>query len=221
VQESPVTPPRCQPVMAAALLLAFLLSLLPAPAAAQILVDHDRDDSFCPCDPARPETMELRQCSLCGEAEKQPPDALLFFLKDINPRKPNRWLALPRAHAPGIHHVSHLTPAAQRAFWKAAIERARSMWGEEWGLAVNGDKVRTQCHAHVHIGRLLEGVEDPAYLLDRGFASNRGQPVLVVATPEDIPAPRDGEAFWIHPAGKELHVHIEHRTTASEFVLMR
>ena len=50
----------------------------------------------CACDPQKPETMEARQCSLCREAERQPANPTIFFLKDINPRKPNRWLALPK-----------------------------------------------------------------------------------------------------------------------------
>ena len=44
----------------------------------------------CYCDVAKPETMEARQCSLCKEAEKQPPDVKFFFLKDANPMKANR-----------------------------------------------------------------------------------------------------------------------------------
>jgi hypothetical protein len=43
------------------------------------------------------ESMAKRECGLCREAEKQPQDTPVFFLKDINPNKPNRWLALPRA----------------------------------------------------------------------------------------------------------------------------
>ena len=42
----------------------------------------------CACDPEKPETMEMRQCSLCREAEKHSADERIFFLKDINPRKP-------------------------------------------------------------------------------------------------------------------------------------
>jgi len=45
--------------------------------------------------------MAARDCGFVGrESENQPADASLFFLKDINPRKPNRWLclaALPHA----------------------------------------------------------------------------------------------------------------------------
>jgi hypothetical protein len=73
------------------------------------------------------------------------------------------------------------------------------MFGERWGLALNGDEVRSQCHAHVHIGRLLEDVES-------------GQP-LVVAGPADIPVPKDGGGMWIHAAGGMLHVHLGEQGT--------
>ena len=59
--------------------------------------------------------MKRRQCSLCREAEKQPADQSIFFLKDINPRKPNRWLALPRAHFGGLHHLHDMPRGADRA----------------------------------------------------------------------------------------------------------
>src|SRR5690348_6447177 len=50
------------------------------------------DISHCACDISNPETMAARECGLCKEAEKQPADGAVFFLKDSNPRKPNRWL---------------------------------------------------------------------------------------------------------------------------------
>jgi hypothetical protein len=84
----------------------------------------------CPCDPAKPETMKERQCSLCVEAEKQPDDDGVFFLKDINPRKPNRWLALPRTHTHGLHPLSSLSAEQRTRLWSAAIERAKQMWGK-------------------------------------------------------------------------------------------
>jgi hypothetical protein len=148
----------------------------------------------CACDPARPETAAMRQCSLCLEAEKHPAGTPFFFLKDANPIKRNRWLLLIRSHASdGRLPLLKLSARERTALWTAAIERARSLWGDEWGLAINGDQVRTQCHAHIHIGRLLQGVE-------------YGKP-LVIAGPAQIPAPRDGTGFWIHPYGKRLHVH--------------
>jgi hypothetical protein len=81
--------------------------------------------------------MAAKNCGLCREAEKQPADTTVFFLKDINPLKPNRWLALPRAHT---HALKDVSPEARLALWNAAIEKARSMWGDQWGLAVNGDE---------------------------------------------------------------------------------
>ncbi len=177
---------------------ATLLLLL---AAASALADV----SNCSCDPARPETMTARQCGLCREAEKQPPGDGFFFLKDNNPRKPNRWLLLPRAHHDGLLPLANLTPAERARMWSMAIERARELWGDEWGVAYNGDKVRTQCHTHFHIGRLLKGVE-----------TNR---FIVVSGPERIPVPKDGTGLWIHPAGKKLHVHLGEQTT--ETVLFR
>lgn len=160
----------------------------------------------CACDPARPETMQAHPCSLCGEAEKQPANTTFFFLKDKSPYKPNRWLMLPRDHRyDGRLPLSKMTRRQRAAFWTAAIEKARSMWGDRWGLAVNGDEVRTQCHAHVHLGRLIEGVE-------------YGRP-LVVAGPAGIPAPADGSGMWIHPQGPKLHVHLGEQR--AETVLFR
>ena len=159
----------------------------------------------CPCDPSKPETMKARQCSLCVEAEKQPADIMVFFLKDANPRKANRMLALPRRHTSGVHPMADLTPVERAAVWTAAISKAKELWGPDWAVAYNGDKVRTQCHAHVHIGKLLPGVE--------------AGPFVEVATPAEIPPPIvDG--FWIHPtADGKLHVHTGEQIT--ETVLLR
>ncbi len=159
----------------------------------------------CACDPAKPETMQLRQCSLCREAEKQPADQPVFFLKDINPRKPNRWLALPHRHGSGLHHLHDLTKPERNALWKAAIDRSKQLWGDDWGVAYNGEKVRTQCHTHVHIGKLLKGIETKNF--------------LVIRRVEEIPAP-PGEGLWIHgiPGGK-MHVHLGEQTT--ETALLR
>ncbi len=154
----------------------------------------------CACDASRAEAMAARHCSLCREAEKQPAGTPFFFLKDNSPLKPDQWLILPRSHASdGRTPLSKLSPQERTAFWTAAIARARAMWGERWGLALNGDEDRSQCHMHVHIGRLLEGVE-------------RGQP-LVVDGPSDIPVPKDGSGLWIHAAGDKLHVHLGEQAT--------
>jgi diadenosine tetraphosphate (Ap4A) HIT family hydrolase len=158
----------------------------------------------CVCDPKQPDTMSARQCSLCREAEKQPEDQSVFFLKDINPRKPNRWLALPRTHDGGLHHLHDMSLSGRTALWTAAIDKAKSMWGENWGVAYNGEKVRTQCHTHIHIGRLMPHIENDKF--------------IVISDPSQIPAP-PGEGLWIHPAGRKMHVHLGEQTT--ETTLMR
>lgn len=164
--------------------------------------------------------MQARQCSLCREAETRAPELLYFFLKDNNPRKPNRWLLLPRAHSEGMHHLQ--MDAGQSAiFWKAAVEKASELWDSHWGLAVNGERSRTQCHAHVHIGKLLEGVEEEAYLYKLGAAPVPGKAALLVPDISRLRIPSSGEGFWIHAADRELHLHIEDSSAASEFVLMR
>jgi diadenosine tetraphosphate (Ap4A) HIT family hydrolase len=147
--------------------------------------------------------MSVRQCSLCKEAEKQP-HAAVFFLKDINPRKPNRWLALPRAHREGMHHLHEMSQEERAELWTAAIVKAKELWGDEWGIAYNGSKVRTQCHAHVHIGKLLKGIETGNF--------------IVVRRASEIPAPH-GEGMWVHPVGNKLHVHLGEQTT--ETALLR
>lgn len=158
----------------------------------------------CDCDAGNPETLKVRNCSLCGEAEKAGPGEV-FLLKDISPRKPNRWLALPRKHGAGLHPMHEMSAAERTSLWKAAITKAKELWGDEWGVAYNGPKVRTQCHAHIHIGKLLRGVE-------------RDVNVITVAAIEQIPAPKD-EGVWVHPIGKRYHVHLREQTT--ETALLR
>jgi diadenosine tetraphosphate (Ap4A) HIT family hydrolase len=156
----------------------------------------------CTCDVSRPETLEAHQCGLCREAEKQPPDVKVFFLKDANPSKPNRWLALPRSHQRSIELMSD----EQRAdLLAAAVQKAKELFGDEWAIAYNAPSVQTQCHIHLHIGKLIPGVET-------------GQ--FITATKiEDIPAPAKGEGFWIHPQGNLFHVHTGEQVT--ETVLER
>jgi len=150
---------------------------------------------LCECDHDRPETLEARNCSLCREAHQQPADVEIFYLKDNNPRKPNRWLVLPRIHGRGPHTLAEAPHALRTRLWTAAITKAQELWGDEWGLAYNGDKVRTQCHLHIHIGKLL-----PAAVTRRK--------VVLVNGPAQIPAPRDGEGIWLHPHGRKLMVHL-------------
>jgi diadenosine tetraphosphate (Ap4A) HIT family hydrolase len=158
----------------------------------------------CLCELARPESMQARECGLCRLAEEQPADLTFFFTKDINPTKPNRLLILPRKHYPGPHSLSELTPDERTAFFNAAIAKARELWGDAWGLALNADASRTQCHTHMHIGKLLPDVENDDF--------------TVAATPADLPVPPEAGGMWIHPVNGKLHVHF--RATA-EPVLMR
>jgi len=160
----------------------------------------------CDCDHARPETLEARNCALCREAEKHPPGLEIFYLKDNNPRKPNRWLVLPRAHSQGPHSLAEAPHSLRTRLWTAAIKKGKELWGDEWGVAYNGDKVRTQCHLHLHIGKLL-----PAAVTRRK--------VLLVHSPAGIPAPQDGEGIWVHPQGRKLLVHLGEQTC--ETVLLR
>ncbi|MBY0504098.1 MAG: hypothetical protein K2X03_09315 [Bryobacteraceae bacterium] len=159
----------------------------------------------CRCDPTQPATLAERQCSLCGVAEQQPLDVPVFIVKDINPRKPNRWLALPRAHGEQAHHLHEMTLAARTQLWTTAIAKSRELFGEQWGVAYNGEKVRTQCHTHIHLGRFNPWAEAKS-----GF--------VIVSHPSQIPAP-PGAGIWIHPVGGKLHVHTGEQTT--ETVLVR
>jgi diadenosine tetraphosphate (Ap4A) HIT family hydrolase len=159
----------------------------------------------CKCDPDQPATLEARQCSLTREALAQPVHPPVFFLKDINPSKPNRMLAIPRAARKDLHTLAAMTPAEQLQLWAEAIRKARELWGDDWGLAVNGDEMRTQCQPHVHIGKFLRAAENSAF--------------KVIDGPAQIPAPQNGEGLWIHLDAGKLHVHSGENLT--ETVLMR
>jgi hypothetical protein len=161
----------------------------------------------CHCDTSNVEAMRaLPECSLCLEAEKQPAYLDVFFLKDRNPTKPNRTLALLRLHTSVGHSLSVASPEMRHVLWAAAIEKAQETWGNDWGIAYNGDERRTQCHTHLHIGKLLPDQELPDHL-------------AIVNDPADIPAPSDGTGLWIHPVGGKLHVHLGQQV--NETVLMR
>jgi diadenosine tetraphosphate (Ap4A) HIT family hydrolase len=164
------------------------------------------DIRTCHCDTSNRTAMEQdHQCSLCLEAEKQPPYVDVFFLKDRNPTKPNRMLALPRTHTEAGHSLSSLSPETRHLLWATAITKAQELWGNDWGIAYNGDEKRTQCHTHLHLGKLLPDQE--------------GGRFAVVAGPADIPAPTDGTGIWVHPVAGKLHVHLGEQV--NEFVLMR
>lgn len=150
------------------------------------------DVSRCACDAAKPDTLKARECSLCLEAEKQPKEVGFFLLKDANPRKPNRWLALPRAHWQGPHALHSMPKSERDKLWRFAVQAAREKFGLGWGIAYNGWRVRTQCHLHLHIGRFAPAAENTRWRFIRRL--------------EDLPAPEEG-GLWIHPVPGGYHVH--------------
>jgi len=158
-----------------------------------LLVPLDADVSGCLCDVTRPETLQVRECGLCLVAEKQPLDPPFFAIQDTNPNKPDRWLVLPRFHGGSPQVLAAMTAAQRTAYWTWAIAKAHELWGDAWGLAVNNLARRTQCHMHIHVGKLKDDAEDDHF--------------VVVDGPADIPLPRDGEGLWIHPVGGKLHAH--------------
>lgn len=157
----------------------------------------------CPCDHSRPETLNRRVCSLCETAEKQVGE--FYFLKDINPHKPNRYLALPKAHGRGLQTVSSLPAEARARYWRQAIAKARSLFGERWGLAANGHLFRTQCHAHIHMGPLSPEAQDTEGRL--------------FADPADFPAVGPDQGMWVHPKDGRYCVHLDR--DLAEVVLVR
>lgn len=157
----------------------------------------------CPCDHRKPDSMDARVCSLCRTAEEQSAD--VYFLKDINPRKPNRYLALPRAHAGGLQAVGELPAADRERVWTAAIAKARELFGERWGLAENSYFFRTQCHAHIHMGPLSPDLEDATGTL--------------YPSPRDFPAVGAEKGMWLHPKDGRYCVHLDR--DLAEIVLVR
>ncbi len=158
----------------------------------------------CPCDPHEAETLRERQCSLCERVEKEPLSTPVIFVQDNSPKKPDRLLALPRQHSAGMHQMSALPPDVRTELWRAAIAKAQELWGDHWGLAYNAERLHTQCHVHIHIGKLIDGVEWGEF--------------KVVSNPEEIPLPI-ADGLWIHPVNGKLHVHLGEQVT--ENVLLR
>ena len=176
----------------------FALILIPLYALAQ-------PADSCPCDLSKPETLKARQCSLCVEAEKHPADIPFFFVKDASPRKPNRLLLVPRHYSGGMMELKDMTAKQRTAMWTAAINKSKELWGDDWGVATNGAKVRTQCHLHIHVGKMIRGLE-------------KSGTINIVDSPAQIPVPK-GDGLWIHPRGKKLVVHTGEQ--AAETVLLR
>lgn len=180
------------PSVRAAVLLALFIAL---PGGADV--------SGCACDPKRPETMKARECSLCREADKQPEGVEFFVLKDINPRKPGRWLVLPRAHAEAEHALHKLPKDVRIRLWKFAVAAAREKFGDRWGLAYNGWRVRTQCHLHIHMGVFIPAAENSKFKFVKRI--------------EDFPAPVD-EGTFIHPVNNGYHLHFGDNITETALV---
>ncbi len=157
----------------------------------------------CPCDHRDSASMASRVCSLCRTADEQTED--VYFLKDINPSKPNRYLALPKAHESGLQAVGDMPPEARERVWAAAIIKARELFGERWGLAHNSHFFRTQCHAHIHMGPLSPDVADEGGTLYAG--------------PGDLPALGAEKGMWVHPKDGKLCVHLDR--DLAEIVLVR
>ena len=61
----------------------------------------------CLCDHTTHAAYDQRNCGLCAEVDKAPTNVEVVFVKDNDPKKPNRWLAccwawrfLPRGSSP-------------------------------------------------------------------------------------------------------------------------
>jgi hypothetical protein len=175
--------------------------VLPAIILALVLADARN----CACDVTKPETMASVNCSLCREAEKQPVEQGVFFLKDANPSKPNRMLALPRKHTAGPHNLFDLDAADRTELFNAAIAKGKELWGDQWGVAYNGVERRTQCHGHIHIGKLVADAEAGDF--------------TVLDSAADIVVPKDGSGFWIHSVNGKIHEHAGEQV--NEFKLER
>jgi CDP-diacylglycerol pyrophosphatase len=156
----------------------------------------------CVCDPARPETMQRRECSLTRAAQETPGAGPAVFKPDANPTKPNRWLAIPHALR---HRLDDMTAAERAAYWGAAIEKATALWGDQWGIAINSEERRSQCQLHAHIGKLLPDADRSGGVL--------------ASHVEEIPLPEKDLGIWIQPEGKQLRVHLDQ--AAPETLLMR
>lgn len=157
----------------------------------------------CPCDHAEPKTLADRVCSLCGTAEQQ--QAEIYFLKDINPHKPNRYLALPKAHGAGYQSTSDLPEDLRAKLWRGAARRGEELFGARWGVAQNSHYFRTQCHAHLHIGPLSPEVEDTGGEL--------------FATVEEFPNHGPEQGVWVHPREGQYCLHTDR--DLAEIVLVR
>ena len=156
----------------------------------------------CPCVHGNPETLKSRVCSLCNTAENK--TAEIYFLKDINPRKPNRYLALPKSHSREMQSTSELPKGLRSKLWLAAANRGEELFPGTWGVAQNSHYFRTQCHAHLHIGPLSPEVQDVNGTL--------------YSSVDDLPNVRPENGIWMHPKDGQYCVHLDRDLT--EIVLV-
>jgi len=177
----------------------------PALCALVLLANGRADVRGCLCDVARPETMEARECSLCAAVESMPPTAEFVAIRDKSPNKPNRWLVLPRAHGKEPQDLLQMSPEMRTKYWRFAIAKAQELWGDQWGLAVNSVDRRTQCHMHVHIGKLPREPE--------------GGTIQTVSDPAEIKPPNELDGVLVHPVKGKLELH--YGDNAPELLLER
>lgn len=128
----------------------------------------------------------------------------VILVKDSSPSKPEQWLALPRSHSPGMHQMSAIPADARAELWREAIAKGKELFGNHWAIAYNAERLHTQCHVHIHIGKMIDGVEWSNF--------------IVVDGPDKIPLP-GADGLWIHPVDGKLHVHVGEQVT--ENVLLR
>jgi hypothetical protein len=93
--------------------------------------------------------------------------------------------------------------AARVRFWKFAIAEAKKRFGDEWAAAYNGWRVRTQCHGHIHIGKLIQAAKIEKFQL--------------VKRVEDFPAPEDS-GVWVYPVPGGYRVHTGEQITETALV---
>ena len=127
------------------------------------------------------------------EAEKHPKDVEFFVLKDVNPRKPNRWAGA--AEGARRRAAPHSPTAGGRPAAAVEVRRPggeREISARNGRSPTNGSEVRTQCHLHIHVGRFIRAAENSKF--------------RIVKRPEDFPGP-ELTGVWIHPVPGGYHVH--------------
>jgi hypothetical protein len=154
------------------------------------------------------------------------PFAGAVVIRDANPTKSRRFLALPLSEAhpesSGMQMFRDLPDAQQEALIRTALAAAESLPASAGpvGIAQNGpegDNRRTQCHIHVHIGRLDPG-KDPE---DQRLAHAPVEFRLQGQWLEKIRG-RLSDGWLIHPAGKgRYHFHAIDPVNSPEFMLAR